>query len=227
MGCAASKKECRETVTNQVLGPIMVAAYFATGGASGAAVSAVESTIKMADGATKVVTTTNKVAGKLIKAVAALQKGAFGIQMGGVTSLKMLNRVAKILDKADKVKKVYKVVGTVSKEAYETVKMYQDAFSADFADQTSPAINAAVNARYGVGTPTSNFIKKSWSDIQLNEMAITLGAAQLSNVMSVAALADPTGIVDTINAYAKPICYPKGDLPCSSFAKQPCVEAMG
>jgi hypothetical protein len=39
-------------------------------------VRTVESTIKMADGATKVVTTTNKVAGKLIKAVAALQKGA-------------------------------------------------------------------------------------------------------------------------------------------------------
>jgi len=222
MGCAASKKECQDTVTNQVLGPIMVAAYFATAGGSGL----VQSTIKLASGESKLVTTTSKIGGKLVKAVAALQKGAFGIQMGG-TSMQTLTRITKILDKADKVKKVLKGVQKVSKEVYETVKMYQDAFSAEFADQTSPAINAAVDARYGVGTATSNFIKKSWSDIQLNEMAITLGAAQLSNVMSVAALADPSGIVDTINAYAKPICYPKGDLPCSSFAKQPCVEAMG
>jgi hypothetical protein len=43
----------------------------------------------------------------------------------------------------------------------------QDAYSADFAAQTTPEINAAVDARYGVNTYASNFIKKSCTPMAL------------------------------------------------------------
>jgi hypothetical protein len=43
----------------------------------------------------------------------------------------------------------------------------QDAYSADFAAQTTPEINAEVDARYGVNTYASNFIKKSCTPFRL------------------------------------------------------------
>ena len=56
------------------------------------------------------------------------------------------------------------------------------------------------------------------SDISLQEMAVAMGAETVSQVLSVAASVDPTGILDVVNAYNKPKCIPIDPLPCTSFA---------
>jgi len=231
-GCAVNSTVCGNTIKEQILGPILLAANIAaavvTGGGSTAAVAAgksVQVSIKLATGGVKVLTSTTRIGGLALRAVSALQKAKKAVQVS-----KTVTKYTKVLKKIKKAKKAYenyvdppvykyyKDTQSFTKELADQVKSYQDAFSGDFAAQTSPEIAAAVDDRYGAGTPLASFIKKSWSDISLQVMAKEMAAETVSQVLSVAAAVDPTGILDVVNAYNKPKCIPIDPLPCTSFA---------
>jgi len=223
-GCAKDKTTCASTLKDQILGPIVLAANLATLGMAATASTAVKAgvkgategtqiVIKLVDGTEKTLTASSKIGGYALKAMSKFQT------VGTVVdSSKKVTTWTKVKDAAKGAYKLYKASKTVERELFEYNKMYEDAYSADFAAQTTPEINAAVDARYGVNTYASNFIKKSWSSIQLTEMAQTMGLQALDNVLSVVSLVDPTGIADVVNAYAKPICFPENKLPCTAFA---------
>ena len=69
---------------------------------------------------------------------------------------------------------------------------------------TSKEINDEINRRFR--PKTASYLKKRWGDIQLKEMAEADGMGIAQDVLSMASLADPTGVVGAVASFTKPIC---------------------
>jgi len=232
MGCALNTTVCLTAIKEQVLGPIILAANIVitvlTMGASTAAVAGGKAAatsfqvgIKMADGTVKTLSASTKIGEYALKAVTKLQNVKKTVQIGGTVTkwTKIQKVIMKGKEIGSKVYKYYKNVQSINATVYEEVTKYQNAVGDEFAEQTSKEIDAAVNYRYGAGSALARFVKKSWSDIMLQEMSVAMGAETAANAMSIAAAVDPTGVLDVVNAYNKPKCVPIDPMPCSSLVK--------
>ena len=100
-------------------------------------------------------------------------------------------------------------VATLSEDFYND-------FAEDFATQTSNDINNEINNRFGPKTAT--YLKKYWGSIQLTQMAGADGFQIAQDVLSLAAIADPTGVVGVVSAFTKPICENDTPFPTLSQA---------
>ncbi len=108
-------------------------------------------------------------------------------------------------------------------QTYDLVKSYYNQYSDDFAEQTSHEVDSIINAHF-TRPGYADYIKQYWGNIQLKEMASANGyqiADEVMSAASIAAIADPTGIVGgiigTVQAFAHPVC---GDnIPFPTFSQ--------
>jgi phage shock protein A len=174
-----------------VTAPIMAAINIATLGQSAAATSATK-----AAQVAKTVGTLQKAFNKVKSAITAA-KGSLETLVGGAEKLKKIQKIVKVG------KKTYKVASTVGKE----IDLFSRDFADNFADMTSPEIDREINQRFG--KEAAYQIKREWAMRQLSMNLEANGFATAKNVLALASVADPTGLISVANAFMHPIC--KGD----------------
>jgi hypothetical protein len=194
-GCAKSGKDCASNVFSMVSAPIMAAVNIATLGQSAAATSAAKAA-QVAQTTSKLTATVNKVKG-LINAA----KGSVETLVGGADKLKKIQKVVKIG------KKTYKVASTVGKE----IDLFSRDFADNFADMTSPEIDREINQRFG--KEAAYQIKREWAMRQLTLNLEANGFATAKNVLTLASVADPTGLISVANAFLHPVCKADAKFP--------------
>ena len=195
--CAKDKTECARATTDMVVSVLELTVNVATFGLSTPATGAANATEESIKIGTKLMTSSTRVGKSMIRLVNSM-KGSRG---------------AKFVMKIQKTKfykksgEVYERVSQV-KDAYETIEMaaenYEQALASDFAEFTSKEINDEINRRFH--PKTASYLKKRWGDIQLKEMAEADGMGIAQDVLSMASLADPTGVVGAVASFTKPIC---------------------
>lgn len=218
-GCAASKTDCATTTFDQVFSVAVLAANIATmGGASkGASVAKAGEEIVSVGSKFRVVKS-GSLAKYMWRAVDFLQtaSGSANIQKLTVVRKYFNPRTFEYLQKAAVVAKYGESIAQAGKDVYDAVKLYSSMYSGKFEEQTSAEINTEINNRFSV--KVADYIKSSWAEIQLNEMAAADGFAIAKNVMDLVSIVDVTGVVAVINAYAHPVCKAAVPFPTLSQA---------
>lgn len=207
--CAQDSATCALGITEQILGPLIVAANILTLGLATPATAAVTISIKTATGGTKLVagaTTLGRAFVNLIKKFQTIRS---------TPSAKDATIVRRIYDKitGNPVRTVV-TLESVGEEAYSLVQEYQNYYVDDFGGQTSPEINDLLNAHYH--PKTANYFKKMWALLQFYEISQANDWQIASLVLGLAAIVDPTGISSVVAAYAKPTCSAVVPFPCLS-----------
>jgi hypothetical protein len=199
-GCAASNTECASTTFSQVFSVVMVAVNIATFGSSSAAMPA----LKAGEEAVQVGTSFVKVGGKLMnfqkkfwKTIDVLAKAATKVKDATV-----VQKIMKIYNSAP-VQIGIKLV-KVGKWEYNTMQDMKHSFAAEFSELTSPEINSEIDSKFN--PLVAKYIKETWADIQMAEMAQTNGFVIAHDVLSYVSIVDPTGILSVVDAFTKPIC---------------------
>lgn len=194
-GCAKNSKECATNVFSMVSAPIMLAVNIATLGQSAAATSAAKAA-QVAQTTSKLTATVNKV-----KSLVTAAKGSVETLVGGAEKLKKIQKVVKIG------KKTFKVATTIGKE----IDLFSRDFADNFADMTSPEIDREINQRFG--KEAAYQIKREWALRQLSMNLEANGFATAKNILTVASVADPTGVVSVVNAFMHPVCKNDAKFP--------------
>jgi len=203
--CASSGDTCASQIFDQVLSVLIIAANVATLGLATPATAGAGLTIRVAG---KTVAGTTKVGKAMVKAVTYLQtvKSPGKLGKGVEVTETMVNPIN------GQIVKVKKYFYDVSSVGFDAVEAYRQAYADDFATQTSPRINSIIDSRF---TPaTAEFVKKSWADIQLNEMKVANDWQIADTVLDAASLVDVTGVTGVVAAFANPICGVTIPFPC-------------
>jgi len=202
-GCAKTSLECGMTVANQVMAPLVVAANIVTMGVADTAADATKTV--MVGG--KNVGYTSDLGYYALKAVNALQT------IDTATNPTLITRVfgSRVGDTVE----TFKKVSELSLLAFETQETYRNNFVKEFAVQTSKEIEQELDSHFH--PETARFIKKSWADMAMQEMAEARGWGIASNALAVASLFDPTGVVGVVEAYLKPVCGKNVPFPCTEY----------
>lgn len=209
LGVDVPWKDCASTIVDQVSSVVVLAANIATLGLAAPETEAAHAGEEVIKVGGKVVAGTSKGGKALVKVVKFFQTVK---PSEGTSSIKIIRRIynprtKKIIEKTQ-------LAVAVGQEAYSAEEEFRTTFSQNFADETSPEIDAKINAEFSPGV--ASFIKRSWAGAQLSRMASTEGWEVAQTVLSAASIADPTGITAVIEAYAKPICQP--DVPFPTLA---------
>ena len=113
--------------------------------------------------------------------------------------------------------KASKVVMDANMFALKEVKILYDGISGfvnaaenDLAAISSPAIENQIAARYGRGSPNYRKIAREWASVM---MAAYVSDIVMNTQMLVATTMDPTGVLDVVDAFAKPICQFSKPMP--------------
>ena len=109
-----------------------------------------------------------------------------------------------------------KVFSTSSPKAIVAIDEYKDAYSEDFAAQTSEEIEAELDSHFH--PIAAKNLKDLWAVKQLTELAEANNWEITSNILAVASF-EPTGIFAVASAYAKPVCYAVVPFPCTAVGK--------
>jgi hypothetical protein len=194
-GCANSGSECAFAVAEQVLGPLIIAANILTLGGVGAVDNAVDSIT---------------VAGKTVKITS--KPGRFFLKYGRLAVTKLATNFP--ATKGSLLKRLYTArAGTDVKKVLRAVRvdgvLYAAhtigtyAFAKDFEQMTTTEIAEKIDT-----LPPSDafYVKQRWASIQSAQLAESQAWAIADLTLAAVGLVDPTGIVDTVNAYAKPKC---------------------
>jgi hypothetical protein len=215
-GCAKTSAQCGMTVFDQVLAPLIVAANVATLGlaspATGAAGTAAKETLVIGG---KTVAGTSKVGQGFVKVIKLLQavkpeglaKGAsvatriYAAKTGAYAA----KNYSKVWAVGNNTRKVVMAVCDANKD-------YLTAFADDFAGQTSPEINNAIDDRFI--PKTARFLKETWGRQPLGEMANANGFVIAQDVLSAVSIVDITGVTGVVSAYTKPNCQTVIPFPC-------------
>jgi len=209
--CAASTGECASKVFDQVLSVLILAANVATLGLAAPVTAGAGATIRVAG---KVVAGTTRLGKAMVKAVIFLQtvKSSNNLYKGVKVTKRIVNvRTGQLI----KIVKLSYDAATIGVEAMEAMEDYRQSFSDDFAQQTSPRINRIIDDSFH--PTTAEFLKKSWADIQLNEMKEAYGWQIADTVLDVASIVDITGVTGVVAAFADPVC--------SALVPFPCIDA--
>eukprot|EP00798_Chlamydomonas_sp_ICE-L_P000346 gene345-1723_t len=199
--CAKTSKDCALAVVDQIITPLVVAANVVTLGIAGSGKTVVEDTTNAVKVGNKFVVSSTKAGRLFLKAVNLLQS----VQAAGLkTGANIVKRISHA-----KTGKPYKVVLLrlkVTSEKYQAMQNYRRAYAEDFAAQTSVEIKNMLGNYFMPATAL--FLKESWSDIQMKEMAAANGWQIADTALAAASIFDITGILGVVSAYAKPICGP-------------------
>ena len=192
MGCARDAATCGWTIFDQVSGPLAIVVFAASKGGSsdktvvaGAAVNA----------------------GKMERAIASIKNTVKATEVGLNAALATKKGFASVQQLVDTVKAAKETVGAV-KSTYtllsDATNDFVSAYTADFAVQTSPEIEAKINQRFGPRGAAE--IKRQWALNQLNATLSYSMLRDMKDVLSIISVFDPTGITATLNAYSHPVC---------------------
>lgn len=186
-GCATTGLECAKSVFTMTSAPIIAAVKIAAlivtfGGSSAATTSA-------------------------------------GAGVGGGKLLANSPKLAKLAQLADKLRRFYKTnedlikIGSANKTMILTWKSQIDIFATEFAnnfgDMTSPEVEEMIDRKFSKEAAFE--IKKEWGRHHVGLMMEANGINTAKNVLSVAGIADPTGITGVVSAFTHPLC--KDDTP--------------
>jgi len=148
--------------------------------------------------------------------------GAAGAGAAGSKLAMNVPKLAKLAAMADKLQKLYKANEAAIKAAAATktilgaIKSESDLFAAEFAnnfgDMTSPEIEKEIDRRFSPAAAVE--VKKAWGIRHLALMMEANSIVTAKNVIDVAGIADPTGLVGVVSAFTNPIC--KDDTPFPS-----------
>ena len=186
-GCATTKGECAKSVltmtTSPIIAAVKIAALVVTFGGSSAAT------------------------------------GSAGAAVGGgklIANSPKLVKLAQLADKLQRFAKTYKTsidAVTTSKTVVLALKSEIEIFATEFAnnfgDMTSPEIEKEIDARFSKEAAFE--IKKEWGRHHVGLMMEANAINTAHNVLSVAGIADPTGLVGVVSAFTNPLC--KDDTP--------------
>jgi len=206
-GCAKTSLECGMTVAGQVIAPVIVALNIATLGVTDAAADATKTV--MVGG--KNVAYTSDLGYYALKALNFFQS----VNKTGKANPTVISRIynARIGTKGLAWLRTVKTVATVSAQVYSAQEQYREMFADNFADQTSREIEQELDSHFN--PETARFIKKSWADMAMQELAEANGWVIASTALAAASLVDPTGVVGAVEAYAKPVCDENVRFPCT------------
>ncbi len=188
-GCATTKGQCAKAVFNMTSAPIIaalkIAGLVATAGASSAATGGAAAAAKGSKLAAS--------SPKLIKLAS------------------MLSKIKKLYEANKQTIKVaagtYKVVTALQSE----VNLFSKEFADNFGDMTTPEIEKEIDRRFSREAALA--IKKEWAvhHISMNMEANTITTSK--NFISVASVADPTGLSSVVNAFLNPLCKESTPFP--------------
>jgi len=208
-GCSTDKGTCASVVSDQVLSPIMAVVSLATLGSAAAANSAAK-TAKAGLGGAAAVAKASKGVSKIsqtalrVKKLIRSAKAWSTIAVGGTKNMQKLVKAGKMIKIGKKYFKAGKIVN-------EQIKLFQTEFSRDFANQTSPEIDAEIKRRFG--PQGAEYVRQEWARNHLILMFEADAWATAKNALSLASIADPTGIASVVNAYMHPICKTSAVFP--------------
>jgi hypothetical protein len=141
------------------------------------------------------------------KATFKAAKGNIETIVGGA------ERLAKIKGTVAVGKTLYKIASPIGYE----IDSYAREFADNFEDMTSPEIAGEIDKRFS--QEAAYQIKREWGvrHLLLNMEANTF--ATVKNLLDLASVGDPTGLVGVINAFAHPLC--KDDTPFPGVTRIP------
>ena len=208
-GCAKTSTECGMVVADQVISPLIVAANIASLGLSTPATGAASAGVQTLKVGGKTVTGSTRLGKALIKAVDLAQS----VKPSGLKPGASIFRRIWVA----RTGKPHKLVATTfkgNKLLNDATNDYTQAFADDFANQTSPGINRAIDNRFH--PMTARFLKETWGRQQLAELAEANDWVIAQDVLAAVSIADITGVTGVVSAYAKPICQDVTPFPCVS-----------
>jgi hypothetical protein len=211
-GCAKSKLQCGMAVTDQVFSALVIATNIATLGLAAPETAAVSSearaTVTVAG---KTLFTETKVGKALVSVLNLMQTIK---PVGEVQDVSILRRIydsrwgidhsSGIWHKVSLTFIRVNFVRRVGTTLWGAAQDFRKTFAEDFATQTSPEIAATIDKRFP--PDVALYIKRAWGAIQLNEMTSANDFEIAANVLSIASIADITGISGIAEAFTKPIC---------------------
>lgn len=163
-----------------------------------------------------------KIAGLILTAggSSAATGGAAAAQAGGKLALQS-PKLVKLAQLAANLQKLYNANEKTIKAALGTktvlgaIKSEVDIFATEFAnnfgEMTSPEIEKEIDRRFSKDAAFA--IKREWGVNHLGMMLEANGINTAKNVLDVAGIADPTGIVGVVNAFTNPICKDNTPFP--------------
>ncbi|MEZ5347373.1 MAG: hypothetical protein R2681_17640 [Pyrinomonadaceae bacterium] len=186
-GCATTKLECAKSVISMTTAPIIaavkIAALVATFGGSSAAT------------------------------------GSAGAAVGGgklIANSPKLIKLAQLADKLQRFAKTYKdtikaatTTKTVVLALKSEIELFATEFASNFGEMTSPEIEKMIDEKFSKEAALE--IKKEWGRHHAGLMLEANAINTTYNVLSVAGIADPTGLVGVVSAFTNPLC--KDDTP--------------
>ena len=203
-GCAASQTECGTTTFEQVFSVAILAANIATlGGAKAGATAAKVGEEVVSVGSKVRIVKNGSLAKYLWKAVDLLQSVSKSSTIKNITILKRYFN-PKTLAYIQKAATAAAPVALLAKNTYDATTLFMAMYNNKFEEQTSKEINETINNQFN--PRVAEYIKKTWAEIQLTQMATADGFAIAKDVLDVVSIADITGIVGVISAYTHPIC---------------------
>lgn len=186
-GCATTKGQCAKGVFTMASAPIIaavkIAALIVTFGGSSAATGG---------------------------AAAATAGGKLALQS---PKLVKLAKIAADLQRIYNANAAAIKGASVAKTVLGSIKSQSDLFATEFAknfgDMTSPEIEKEIDRRF---SPEAAFeVKRQWGIHHLGLMMEANSINTAKNVIDIAGIADPTGLVGVVSAFTNPLC--KDDTP--------------
>lgn len=186
-GCATTKGACAKSVLTMTTAPIIaavkIAALVVTFGGSSAAT------------------------------------GSAGAAVGGgklIANSPKLIKLAQLADKLQRFAKTYKdtikavtTTKTVVLALKSEIEIFATEFAANFGEMTSPEIEKEIDARFSKEAAFE--VKKEWGRHHAGLMLEANAINTAYNVLSIAGIADPTGLVGVVSAFTNPLC--RNDTP--------------
>lgn len=193
--------DCASTTFDQVFSVAILAANIATFGTAKEATVPLkvgEEAVKVGD---KVIVVSSKVGKYAAKAVAAFQAVEEGTHTGNMvvrTIRKQLHNTGAVIS----------TTKSVIDKAYTAYQLYKEEFvNSEFVNQTSEDIDTELTNK--LYPEYARMVKEAYALTALGEFAESneMKAWEYAGyAMTAASLADPTGVVDVVAAYAHPIC---------------------
>jgi len=150
-------------------------------------------------------TCTNSITDMVISPAMALASLATGGAAGAAA-----NSVKAAVSKANEAAKMAATAKELAMILKDSINDYMQAAEGDLTAISTPEIERAVAAKYGKGSANYRSIAREYAQLQI--------MAAVSNMFTdlsilVTSMVDTTGVVSTINAFAKPLCEQRKPIP--------------
>ncbi len=216
-GCATTSAQCGMVVGAEVLSSLTVAANIATlglaspetGAAGEAERSSGSAAGQGASASARGLNATSTVGKLFLKAIKYMQTIKPANLKADATVVKTI-WAAKTGTKVKKSVTAFRVAG----ELYQDKDQFATAYAADFANQTSPAINATIDAQFAPNAAL--FIKKQWALQSMTAMQAAQDFEIAQDVLTAVSIVDISGVTGLVASFTKPICQDATPFPTLS-----------